>query len=273
MDDRIWNLNFDVFSDEFLLFFRYSLLALIVIFVVFATVAAMSAGSGWRNIEEAWDPLKPLLVAAAFVSLPDSVGNSLSGSELFGLSFVFGLFCGVSAISFFLTIRDVVLSVAAVVLTVLTLSQIVFAQGVRRDVFYMFIALAVVGFVLTGAGMLSRGSIGVAVLGGVEVLIFLLSPFGIDYVVPSAPQVTIGAVAALLLGVGASLRPVFTIALGVGATAMLGIAFQVFLAFERSNFPNSPLAPNWSYALAFGGTALGYVVLRLPYMIGRSTRV
>lgn len=272
MDPRIWSLDSAQFSEEFLLFLRYGLISCLVAGVVLAVIAAMTSGSGWRPFEDSWDGQKPVLLALSAVSLPASIAYVPTGWNLFAATFVLGLACGLTSSAPFLKVRDTFLSVAGLVVSGLLIARIIGRSDLSTRVFVIFVALSLIGFVLSGAGMLSRTSIGLSVLGGIDVLLFLQSPFGVEYVAPGASEVSVGAAAALVMGAMTGLRPAFTISLGVASVTALGLVLQLFLWFERENFPSSPLGPDWKFAIALLGVGVGYGLMGLPVAMAQQLR-
>lgn len=275
MGTGFWSFDQAQFSQEFIHFLRYGLLGCLVAGVVLAVFVAMSSGSGLRLFEDSWDGQKPILLALSVVALPASVVWMPTGWNLFALTFALGLFCALTSAPPFLRFRDMGLSVAGLILSVVLLAEVVMGNDLRSETFILFAALATIGFVLSGAGMLSRTSVGLAILGGVDVLLYIQSPFGVYYVMPSASESLVGLIAAIIMGAMAGLRPAFTISLGVASVTAIGVMLQIFLWFEKENYASSPLDPDWKFVIALVGVAVGYIIMGLPMAmaqrLGRSS--
>ena len=273
MDPRVWMYDLATYSDGFLYNARWVFLGALAGGTVLGVLALMKTPAGWSAPDDRLDFWRPVVVALGFVSLPTSVVTVPRGWELFGATFVFGLLCGLFSWPVIAGFRNLVLSLLAIIQVVLILRGIVY-QGVGMTTYFvLLLALAAGVFVLSGAGFIGqplkeRSDIGLALLGSVEFMAFAISPFGIDFLVPSLSEdeKTILGITAVLLGVALAFRPAFTIALGFSSTIILGVLYQVFLALERENYPGSPLDPDWSWFYAFGGVLIGYALLRAPFV-------
>lgn len=198
----------------------------------------------------------PMLVALSAVSIRTPYWAPPSGWALFVLMLVFGLVAGLLGFVN-MWLRDWVLSLAAVVLAASLVVQR-WQQGWQALLALLVLGLvAGIAFSLLRAVSVNHERLGMGVLGAIEIIDFLVSPFGlsfIEYVSDWSDVLSISA--AFLLGVGVVRYPRLVIGLGVLGVAVGGLLFALLLWLGRQVKEPLP-APDWSGWITFTGCLIG----------------
>lgn len=264
-------------SPEFWSFFApFALIFLIAGTVIAAFLSMRREKSGRFSGPESramW--VKPLLLVGAAAGFWGDVIADLNLVLAFAIAFVIGLGCGLTAVPPMLFWRDLVLGSLSAVFFVGILVSRLGGGGEIATIYLLYLAALGVGLLLGGLKTLVARVLqpinAIAALGGIEMIDYLLSPFGItNFPGIDAPTLIIGAVAALVLGVLIRIRPTFVVILGGLSITLLAVVLQVFLWFEMQNFPGSGIAPDWTAAVAWLGIAIGYPLTRTPFVMSRA---
>ncbi|SMH49986.1 hypothetical protein SAMN06295885_3466 [Rathayibacter oskolensis] len=239
----------------------------IVAAVVVGSFRLISRNGRYRDPEALTLSSKPVLVLAGAVGLLDA--TAAAGTAVFWLGVAFGMLCGALTFGMFLPIRDAALSVVAIAITVGVLVTR-FASGWEvAVVLLLHLAALAAGLALSTLRIRLPRVDGTALLGGVALLDFLLSPFGLP--LDSAPMspgtVVVGTVCAAALGLLIGLAPQLTVFLATLAVAVLAVALPLFLQTSSAVGPPLVVHPEWGQAVGMAGVALGHLVGRAPFAV------
>lgn len=217
--------------------------------------------------------VKPVVVVAGVAGIWGDVEDQPSLWLVVAVAFVIGLVCGLTAIPPLLFIRDLVLGVISVVVA-LAVVILRIANGAEMAFLYLLLlgSLAA-GMALGGVKQLLQPITYIGLLGAIEMLDYLLSPFGPSHFSLSIPMAVVGVVAALVLGVLIRFSPELVVMLGALSVAVLAVVLQVFLWLEWSNFPASGVRPDWTAAVAWVSLLVGYALLRAPFAMSGVKRL
>ncbi|WP_137242533.1 hypothetical protein [Plantibacter flavus] len=261
-------------SHEFWLFYQNFVLGFVVVGVVIGALAGMKSAPGLASgTESAYLWVKPVVVGAAWAGIAGDAFRELPAIGVFTGTFIVGLVCGLTTMTPLLQVRDFVLGVlsgiAVVVLIILRLTA-----GSEIAVVYILYALATgVGLLLGGRWKSGVPVRMVAIVGGLELVDFLLSPFGpAAFPSISISMVTTGLLGAVTFGLLIRLRPEFVIHLAGLSIGVLGVVLQVFLAFEAANTREALIEPDWSVFWGVAGVLIGYGLTRAGFLAVRPPR-
>lgn len=262
-------------SEQFWQFFSIFTLCFLVTGTVIAVFASLGkSGSGRYSSPEAttmW--VKPVVVAAGAANVWGEMIDQPSLWLISAVAFVIGLMCGLTAIPPLLFGRDLVLGIISVVVTA-TIVFLRLTSGTEMALVYLLLlgALAA-GIAFGGFKRVLEPITYIALLGALEMLDYLLSPFGPSHFSTGIPVVVVGVAGALILGVLIRFSPELVVMLGGLSIAVLAVVLQVFLWFEWSNFPESGVQPDWTAAVAWVSLLIGYSLLRVPFAMSNVKRL
>lgn len=185
---------------------------------------------------------------------------NVNGALVFGVAFVVGLSCGLTAHPPLLAVRDWILNAIAVVAVALLVVVRLFSGGATAITYLVLVGALAIGLALGGFRRLTVPATGIALLGGVELLDFFYSPFGAAHFIPDSQVLVLGVVAAAAVGFVIRLNAAFVIILAGLSIALLTVFLQFFLWLEQQN--GGAASPDWTGALAWLGVALGYGLMR-----------
>ncbi|PPI01184.1 hypothetical protein C5C95_03340 [Rathayibacter sp. AY1B7] len=207
----------------------------------------------------------PVLVFAAAMGLVGDTVASATGATIFGLAFGFGALCGVLSFGMFLPIRKVGLSFVA---TGVTIGIVVARLAMGWDtaiVLLVYLASLAVGLAVSFLLPSKRRPGVVALLGGVAMLDFALSPFGISaFVAATTPlSIMVGCASALIIGILVGTVPDIVVSLGGLAISILAVLFPLITSLDSSSLL---IQPDWSQAVGAAGTLFGFALARAPFV-------
>ncbi|KQQ06283.1 MULTISPECIES: hypothetical protein [unclassified Rathayibacter] len=247
--------------------------AVVLLAIVTAAVVGsfrlISRRGRYRDPESLALASKPVLVLAGALGLLDAAVPATTGAAVFWLGAAFGMLCGALTFGMFLPIRDAALSFVAFVVTAGILVTR-FGGGWEVSVaLLLHLGALAAGLALSTFRLRLPRVDGAALLGGVALLDFLLSPFGLPLgSAPMSPEaVVVGTACAGALGLLIGLAPKLTVFLATLAVAVLAVALPLFL--QTSSALGQPLLvqPEWGQAIGMAGVALGHLVGRAPFAI------
>lgn len=251
------------FWEYFGLFAMVFTIAVVVIGV--AALAFRGEARRATDPESAFMWLKPVLVLSSAIAFIDEIGLNSPSSVVFGVSFVVGLCCGLTTVEPMLSVRDSLLAAMSAILVVWTFFERLSPGSDYRLVYQLLLAAMGAGLLLGGLRKVPSPLSAMAALGALEVVDFLLSPFG-----PSAfpglsfSVATVGIVGALIMGILIRLRSEFVIYLAGTSIALLSVILPIFLWLEFKNYPGIISPPDWTIFFGWLGVAVGYPLTRFP---------
>lgn len=204
-----------------------------------------------------WIPPALVLVAVAQVGLPELQDTSYATWLI--ISVVVGVVAVAMARPGLRTLRDIFLSLCAMVLVVLLLAQYISRNDASAlpaaTMVGIFAVCFLFGVLLNILRTFNIPRVGLSALGAIEILLFLMEPFSIDLLGEAPIELyLILLVVAVVLGVGAAAAPDFLIALGGIAICAAEVGVNVYLWL---NAQGGPSTANWTGALLILGTQVG----------------
>lgn len=268
----------ELLSAEFWGFYSYFslgfLIASVVIGVLFLVLGGRSGASVYISPESRLMWVKPLVVFAGFTALWGDIQSETSLWIIFVVTFIAGLVSGLTSIPPMVAIRDWILSAISILIAGGVFFMRISSDPEMRVVYLLLMISILVGLVIGGITSLPDPVTGIAILGAMEIVDFLLSPFGpSNFSGIESSLWTVGVVGAVIIGVLVRIESEFVILLAGSTIAVLGVFLQVFLWFEASNYPAKSIVPEWNVAVAWLGIGLGYAILRSPYSMSGVTRL
>lgn len=248
-----------MYSHEFVLFFGISLLALLCLAIGYVGRIIVTSG---KDIDSINPISSPLLVALGvstagwpFEWVTESLGTT------FAYGFVYGLATGLLGFTFLRVPRDIVLSAISVILLIPLLRER-FAEGLEVA-FLLGLLMLAVGFVISlmRFSMRHAPTLGLSALGLIEVIDFLVSPFGLSYwEYTSAYSGPVTIIAAVLIGLSAAINP--RLAIGLGVLAVVGgqVLWNLFIWFANENGELRNQSPDWTSGAMLLACCLGFVL-------------
>jgi hypothetical protein len=263
-------------STEFWQFFAPFALAFLVAGAVvgaFLTIRGTASG-GYVGAESSAMWVKPVVILGAAAGLWGDIGSNVDLWLVFALAFVGGLACGLTAVPPLLFGRDLVLGIISLLAAAVILFLRLSSGSDMLVVYLLYLAAFAAGIAFGGVKRLLQPVTGIAILAGLEMIDFLLSPFGpTQFPGAQVPVMVVGVIAALGLGALIRVSPDFVVLLGGLSVTLLGVVLQVFLWFETSNNLGSGIVPDWTVGVAWLGIALGYGLIRAPFAMIKVKRL
>ncbi|WP_299449014.1 hypothetical protein [uncultured Serinicoccus sp.] len=253
-------------SQNFVHFFAVLLLILLVLLVIWV---AQEIVSGSTDSSYAGVVSQPLVVAVSFASNPDIFGlHGIGGWNLFGATFVLGLASGLLSFPATLKFRDAMLSIVSAYMLYGLFSNRM-QQGIEAAYVFVFVALCVaLVYNLVRLSVRRVVRLGTAALATVEVIDFLVSPFGLSYwEYVSAHAGVLTTIAACCLGVGLVLRPTLVVGVGVFAVVAGNLFFNLLLWFANENGEMMGYPPDFTGWIALIGCLLGLGITSPVYYL------
>lgn len=244
-------------------------------FVIAAFGVAVALGiftrDGIADPESTFLWMKPVVVAVSIASLYADTFGAINSALLFGLTFALGLACGGTSWTEMRVGRDYALSLVAFAISVLLIVQRVAPAGAYAVIYLVLLAALAMGAAIGGVSRFTQPIGGMALLGGVLMLDFLVSPFGYSMFGFDGPsQLFVGVAGAAMLGFMFRLKPLLTLYLGSATIQVTGVALPALIYFaHRSERETFPFLADWTGAIALAGCATGYALGRLPFVLTR----
>ena len=210
-----------------------------------------------RDVDSLNPMSMPMLVALSAVSVRTPYWSPPRGWTLFVAVLIFGMAAGLLGFAN-MVLRDWALSVISVLLAASLVVQRWY-QGWQALIALVILGLIVsVVFSLMRSVSVRRERVGMGMLGAIEIVDFLVSPFGLSFIeYTSDKSAWISMLAAFLLGVGAVLQPRLVIGLGVLGVAVSSLMFSLMLGIGRQLGERHLPQPDWSGWITFAGCLVG----------------
>lgn len=257
------------------------LVAVLIGAILRKTVPAYGGARSWADFGKYSAPdgianwISPALVLVASAQLQDGVFPILRGVSFQTwciVSVVAGLVSTLTAGPVLRTARDLVLSLCAGLLAVVMVWEYVTASQASplpaTAMISIFALMFLVGVVLNILRTFNIPRLGLAALGAVEILLFLIYPFNIEVLLEAPIELNLLLlVVAGLLGAAAAAAPSFLIPLAGIAIFASEIGVNVYLWISAQGRPSDV---DWTGATVIIGTQVGAALGLLVRGLGRS---
>ena len=210
---------------------------------------------------EAWGWFGLFLVLTSAINVGWLDFFSLTGWTPFWLAAGAGFVGALFSFRMLSVIRDVILSIAALVLSFAEVQRFLAAESSATPqllVGAMFALMLVAygfGVLLNILRIFSLPKIGQSALGAIDIVLFLMTPFGVSLLqeVPLELQIVAIAIASIA-GFGAAIAPKLIIPLAVFAIVLSQAAMEIIVWFDSRGLAKT----DWTTCLLLLGLQVGY---------------